>query len=136
MDDDMAKQTNAEIKNNVIYEAKLMAGEGCLSTQDDSTKVKVSAPLHIDISLILFLTRLLRVTALALKFIDKLKGLTRSIPLDSKEIVQAEKLWTRYVQQSYYADVIDSIDKNKRNSMQLKLGIYMDNEYILSVVGD
>lgn len=113
-----------------------MAEEGCLSTQDESTKVKVSAPLHIDISLILFLTRLLRVTALALKFIDKLKGLTRSIPLDSKEIVQAEKLWTRYVQQSYYGEFIYFIDKNKRNSMQLKLGIYMDNEYILSVVGD
>lgn len=41
MDDDMAKQTDAEIKNTVIYKAKLMAGEGCLSTQDESTKVKV-----------------------------------------------------------------------------------------------
>lgn len=50
MDNDMAKQTNAEIMNNVIYEAKLMTGKGCLSTHDESIKVKVSAPLNIHIS--------------------------------------------------------------------------------------
>ena len=91
MDNDIVEHTAAEGKTNrIMYEAELVAGEGRLNKQDVS--VKVSAPLNIDISRFSSLTKLLRVTALALRFINKLKRKSgSSSQLDSEEIAEAEK---------------------------------------------
>ena len=97
------------------------------------TNTKVSAPLNIDINRFSSLTKLLRVTVLALRFINKLKKASRSNgQIDSKAIIQAETLWTRFVQAIHYDDVIHAIQENKRNNIKDQLGIYLNSENILS----
>ena len=80
---------------------------------------------------------MLRVTALALRFINKLKRKPgSSSQLDSEEIAEAEKkMWTRYVQWLHCSDVMESIHKDKRNKMKVQLGIYLDGENILRCRG-
>ena len=119
---------------NMMYEAKLVAGEGLMDKQDKTKKV--SAPLDIDINRFSSLTKLLRVTVLALRFINKLKKTSRSNgQIDSKDINQAETLWTRYVQAVHYDDVIRAIQENKRNNIKDQLGIYLDSENLLRCRG-
>ena len=102
---------------NAIYEAKLVAGESLMDKQ--GTTKRVSAPLDIDIRRFSSLTKLLRITVLALRFIDKLKKASRSTgQIDSEDIIQAETLWTRYVQALHYDDVIRAIQENRRNNIK------------------
>ena len=62
-----------------MYEAKLVAGEGCMKQSD--------APMNIDIQRFSSLTKLLRVTALALQFISKLKKTAPSIDQIDSELI-------------------------------------------------
>ena len=127
--DIMAHKESEMTTKKTMYEAKLVAGEGCRNQQDVSTKV--SAPLNIEIHRFSSLAKLLRVTALALKFVNKFKKTARSNDrLDSEEIIQAETLWTRYIQRLHYSDIIDAIHKNKHNNIKEQLGIYLDSENI------
>ena len=98
-DNDSLIQNESEmLPKSPMYDARLVAGEGGKQQQDVATKR--NTPLTIDIHRFPSLTRLLRVTALAQKFICKLKRTSRSKSyLDSEEINQAETLWTRYVQE-------------------------------------
>ena len=90
------------------------------------------------------LTKLFRVTALALKFINKLKRTARSNDqLDSEETSQVETLWTRYIQKLHYSDVIDAIHKKKKkekrkknfNNNKEQLGIHLNTKNILRYCG-
>ena len=117
-----------------MYEARLVVGEG--SKQHQDVAKKRNTPLTIDIHRFSSLTKLLRVTALAQKFIYKLKRTNRSKRyLDNEEINQAETLWTRYVQELHFGDVIDAIQKNKCNNLKQQLGIYLDRKNILRCRG-
>ena len=108
-----------------MYEAKLAAGEGPIG---DRT-VKSTAPFGIDIGRFSSLIRLLRVTALSERFIDKLRNKTNnSGALDESEIAKAEQLWTTYLKQHQYSDIIESIEKDKPNNLKTQLGIGMDTK--------
>ncbi|MEW8544134.1 MAG: hypothetical protein AB2693_11425, partial [Candidatus Thiodiazotropha sp.] len=129
-----SEEENKTKPSRPMYEAKLVAGEGCRNKKDVSTKV--SAPLNIDIHRFSSLIKLLRVTALALRFIKKLQKISQpNKQLDSEEIYQAEKLWIRYVQRLHYDDIIHSILSNKPNNVRFQLGVYLDNENILRCHG-
>ena len=135
IDSDTSEQENPEGKTiKIMYEAELVAGEGRLNRQD--VAAKVSAPLAIDITRFSCLTKLLRVTVLVLRFINKLKRTFKAnSQVDSTEIAEAEKMWTRYVQQLHYGDIIESIHNSKHNNMKSQLGIYLDHENILRCRG-
>lgn len=126
-------QTETEYrKSQIMFEAKLVAGEGPIGDRI----VESTAPFGIDISRFSSLTRLLRVTALAERFVNKLRKKTnRSGPLDESEIVNAEKLWTTYLQRHQYGDVIESIQKAKPNNLKIQLGIRMDTDGLLRCYG-
>ena len=125
-DNDNLMQNESEmLPKTPMYEAKLVAWEGCMQQhmkQDVSTKA--NTPLSIDFHRFSSLTKLLRVAALAQKLISKLKRTNRSNSyIDNEESIQAVTLWTRYVQELHYGDVIDAI-QNKHNNMKQQLGIY------------
>ena len=132
MGDNITELTTPEGKTcNIMYEAELMTEEGRQNKRVVSAKV--NAPLNIDITRFSSLTKLLRVTVLALRFINKLKRVVQrsNNQLDSEEMAEAEKMWTRYVQRLHYSDVLESIQNHKRNNMKVQLGIYLDSENIL-----
>ena len=102
--EEVQTQTESEYrKTQVMFEAKLVAGEG--PTGDRIVESK--SPFGIDIRRFSSLTKLLRVTALSERFVDKLrKKISRSGPLDESEIANAERLWTTYLHRDQYGEVI------------------------------
>ena len=113
-------------KTNVMYEAKLVAEEGN----------SLCSPFGLDVNRFSSLTRLLRVTALADKFVAKLRKQTNAnYPLDAADIEKAEKLWTEYIQKHYYDNFIDAVLKNKTNNLTSQLGIYVDTNGLLRCSG-
>ena len=108
-------------KTRVMFEAKLVAGEG----SKDERNVEIKTPYGIDIRRFSSLTKLLRVTALSERFVNKLrKKSNRSGPLDESEIANAERSWTMYVQRDHFGEIIESIQK-------AQLEIRMDTKGLL-----
>ena len=107
-----------------MYEAMLVAEEGN----------SLCSPFGPDENRFLSLTRLLRVTELADKFVAKL-GRQAKAPLDAADIEKTEKLWIEYIQKQYYDNVIDAILKNKTNNLTYQVGIYVDTNGLLRCSG-
>ena len=120
-------QTKSEFrKSKVMFEAKLVAGEG-------SPELK-EKPFIIDVEWFSSFTKLCRATAWVIRFIEKLRKRTNlSGPLKSTEIRKAETMWTAYVhvQHTEYSNVIDSISKEKSNNLRTQLGLYIDNNGLI-----
>ena len=75
-------------------------------------------------------------TALSERFINKLRNKTNKLgALDESEIAKAEQLWTTYLQQHQYSDIIESIEKDKPNNLKTQLGIGMDKNGLLRCHG-
>ena len=78
------------------------------------------------------MTKLLRVTAIVCRFINRLKREgTAEGPIQVGEIEQAEKLWIKHVQGLHYSGVYRSIQEGKANNLMTQLGVYIDEEGIL-----
>ena len=68
------------------------------------------APLGIDYRRFSSVTKLLRVTALALRFINSLRNsCSPKGPLTSTEISASEILWVRYIQRYNFQEVFNAI---------------------------
>ena len=81
-------------------------------------------------------TRLLRVTALALRFVQKLrKKHADHGPVKAEEIQQAEVLWLKSVQSSEFKHVLDAIKGGTETSIQKQLGLYLDEKGLLRCKG-
>ena len=91
-----------------------MAGEDHSETMN-----KISnAPFGLDPQRFSSVTRLWRVTALALRFVSKMrKKSTQNGPLKADEIEAAEILWTKFIQRQQYRDIVDSTGKS--NNLQV-----------------
>ena len=125
-----AKPESLLNKEGVLFETKLVAGEDHSETMN-----KISnAPFGLDPQRFSSVTRLWRVTALALRFVSKMrKKSTQNGPLKADEIEAAEILWTKYIQRQQYRDIVDSTGKS--NNLQVQLGIYMDSNGLLRCRG-
>ena len=106
----LVSQTKSEFQQTrVMYEAKLVAGEGTEETPE--------APFCIEISRFSSVTKLLRVTALAARIIGKLKKQKSSnSPIEASEINGTEQKWIRYRQTEHFSEMIMSIKKNKTSN--------------------
>ena len=112
-------------KKSVIYETKLVADEG-----------NSCSPFGLDVSKFSSLTKLLRVTALAGKFVAKLRKKVKAIdPLDALDIEKAEKHWIEYVQKQCFNEIIGAILKNKTHNLKSQLGVYLDTTGLLRYSG-
>lgn len=112
-------------KKSVMYETKLVAEEGNLCS-----------PFGLDVSRFLSLTKPLRVTALAGKFVAKLRKEGKANdPLDALDIKKAEKRWIEYVQKHCYDELIAAILKNKTHNLKSQLGVYLDTTGLLRCSG-
>ncbi|XP_052762257.1 uncharacterized protein LOC128204895 [Mya arenaria] len=92
-------------------------------------------PLKIDLLRFSSITRLLRVTALALRFIDRLKGKQVNGHLATSEIHNAEYLWIAHIQHNYYKDVFEAIAANTHNNFRSQLGVFIDEKGLLRCKG-
>ena len=93
----LLSETETEVKKSkVMYEAKLVAADG--SMRQHGEKSILGAPYGIDITRFSSFAKLLRVTALVKRFIDKMKKLrTRNNgSLEAAEILVVEQRWIAY----------------------------------------
>ena len=94
------------------------------------------APFSIDSSEFSSITKIFRVTALAMRFIKLLKNVQcENGFLQSVELNDAELLWLTYVQKKYFQDEIIAISKGNSTNLQRQLGLYMDSEGLLRCRG-
>ena len=102
--EEVRSQTESEFrKTNILFEAKLMAGE---DHSEIMTNQFINAPFNLNLQNFSSVTRLWQVTALALRFVNKLRKKTNQHgPLNANEMELAEILWKKHVQRQQYSDV-------------------------------
>ena len=125
-------QINDESKQNFESEVKTKESNLLIDAQNAQT---ISTPLGIDIERFSTLTKLFRVTATALRFIQKLKSNNVKGCLTNDEIERAEEMWILHTQQKCFKDVYHDMSENKSNNLQRQLGIYVDNKGLLRCKG-
>ena len=136
MDDTTNVQYESEIKKS-----KSMKEKGLLNASEPVVTSLTPcagncAPLGIDHRRFSSITKLLRVTALALRFINRLrKSCSPKGPLTSSEISASEILWVKYIQRKNFQEVFDAILKEKSNNLKKQLGLYLDADGILRCQG-
>ena len=98
--------------------------------------VKPIAPFELNEKNYSCLTRLLRVTAWALRFILKVKKKsTGKEELKAEEIEQEKLMWERHVQNSSFSSEINAVKKNTKNNLKDQLGLQLDQNRILRCHG-
>ena len=126
----LVSETESELKKSrVMYEAKVVAADG--SSRENGERSMPQTPSGINISRFSSFTKLLRVTALVLKFIAKLKKVKNgNDPLEVSEILVAEQKWIEYTQSEHFNDIIISIKKINQTTERISLVfILMGMEY-------
>ena len=88
--------------------------------------------LEIEIEKYSSLTKLLRVTALALHFIKRLKDCQRRQgTLTNTEMNADEQMWIDYIQKKNFFDVYVAISSGMPNNLQKPLGLCIDENGII-----
>ena len=136
--DETNEKTELEYESEV-KKTKGVKETGFLNTNESLPGTYSSGydmPLGINIERFSSFTKLVRVTAIALRFISRLRDLkSRNGTITSCELIEAEKMWLSYNQKRHYSDVYQAISSGKTNNLQKQLGLYIDNDGLLHCKG-
>ena len=114
-------------KNKVMYEVSLIS-------ENEATVTDI--PLGIKEERFSSISRLLRVTALALRFINRLKhNVKQTGAITALELQKARSLWGQRIQRRTFHKVIEDLKANKRNNLITQLGLQIDSEGLLRCYG-
>ena len=134
MNTENTKCAESEYKRNKLSpQTELLAGEVHIGKVEDPVCSK--APFEIRCENYSSLTRLLRVTAWAYRFVKKLKKDDITGPLTAAELENANHKWIRHVQEKHFTNEISAIKDNKANNLRSQLGLTLDNMAIIRCVG-
>lgn len=87
------------------------------------------APFELNVEDFSSLTRLLRVTATAVRFINKLKGVKFESVFLTKEVESAETMWLKYIEKKHFAMVFEALtEEKKEKNLQRQLGVVFDDK--------
>ncbi|MBV2113425.1 MAG: aspartyl protease family protein [Candidatus Thiodiazotropha sp. (ex Ctena orbiculata)] len=134
---DTVRQVQSEYKKlSPQINTELVAGEGALKASKGNT-AEGSSPFGIDIKRFSSVTRLLRVTALVSRFINKLKKKNDHYKgqINPSELERAERQWIAYTQKSHYTTLLKAVIENKPNNLKSQLGVYVDEKGLLRCRG-
>ncbi|XP_065886729.1 uncharacterized protein [Dysidea avara] len=111
-------EMKSEVKNEIIFEAKLMVGQ------------------DIDAERFSSLQKLLRTTAWILRYANRLlKKQINSGPLTAPEIKKAKELWDLHIQGKCFSDTIRMVKKGENCNLKQQLGLIIDEQGILRCKG-
>ena len=84
--------------------------------------------------------KLLRVTALVLLFVPKMKrrvSATRQIHLNAEDLIEAENLWIRNIQTTTFQEELQGLNTRQKNNNQLikQLNLYLDDNKLIRCQG-
>ncbi|XP_060570805.1 uncharacterized protein LOC132729079 [Ruditapes philippinarum] len=108
-----------------------------VSEKENNDLSVLSSPFEIDIAKFSSLTKLLRVTAFAVRFVRKLRKLPccESKSLKYVELKEAEEIWLKHVQRKHFACVYDAIKNEKKNNLRIQFGLFIDEKGLLRCKG-
>ncbi|XP_045201835.2 uncharacterized protein LOC123555228 [Mercenaria mercenaria] len=107
-----------------------------LQVSDEDKNDTNLVPFGINIEKYSSLTKLLRVSALTLRFVKKIRQQScENGYLKSSELKDVEQKWLLHVQKKYFASELDAISNAKRNNLQVQLGLYIDENGLLRCQG-
>ncbi|CAF1104794.1 unnamed protein product [Didymodactylos carnosus] len=93
-------------------------------------------PFEIDQTRYSSLTKLIRITAWCMRFINRLKqNKVTSKYLASEELEQSKDVWIKFVQKKYFSSVLLAIERNQRHPLTEQLGLWLDKNGILRCGG-
>jgi hypothetical protein len=119
--------SNAEQRSN---------SESCVLTEVSVVPVEDDPPFGMDIERYSSLGKLLKVTALVLLFIRKLRKIQcKSRRIKSGDIQEAESMWIRYIQRKHYHKDYIAILAKKSTQLQKQLGLYIDDNGMIRCRG-
>lgn len=96
----------------------------------------VQSPFDIDIESYSSEHKLIKITALAMKFIRILKKeRPRGAILTTEEMQEAEEMWIQNDQKSFFKEVINDMTNGKTNNLQKQLGLHIDQRGIIRCGG-
>ena len=97
---------------------------------------QLHSPFELDDRKYSSVTKLIRVTAYALRFINKVRKCANQCAyLTSEELKDAERMWIRFIQRKHHADVFHAISGKTQNNLQKQLGLYVDELGLLRCKG-
>ncbi|XP_070567292.1 uncharacterized protein [Ptychodera flava] len=119
---------------------EINAAEACKSTREQPVATHVGISEIIDSTDYSSLTRLLRVSAYVLRFVNNLKGEEKDRkldPLTAQEINAAESLWIRDTQKRAYSTEIKALNDKQKSAGPLahQLRLFIDKEGFVRVGG-
>ena len=84
--------------------------------------------------------KLIRVTALVLLFVRKMKrrvSATRQIHLNAENLIEAENLWIRNIQMTTFQEELQGLNTRQKNNNQLikQLNLYLDDNKLIRCQG-
>ena len=125
--------SRAELKKSDAIQSSKVSNVSENVVTDNSRN---SSPFEIKSENYSSFTKLIRVTALVIRFINKLRK-TKSVQgqLSSSELKKAENMWVVYIQRKNFCDTHEAIVNGKANNLQKQLGVYIDDEGILRCKG-
>ena len=134
--EDLLFKAEAEHKKaRVMYEAKLVVGEGL--TRNNRETESMNTPAGISITRFSSLSKLLRVTALVARFIAKLRKQNNSSgPLEAEEILSAEERWIACAQSITTVILLSQSGKTKPINVRTDLVFILTNKVYSDRVED
>ena len=124
----------SDVKKEIIFEAKLIVGEGTRDTSSSSATTADFSDINID--RFSSLQKLLRTTAWILRYANKfLKKQINNGPLTATEIKKAKELWDLFIQQKSFSDTIRMIKGGENCNLKQQLNLMIDDQGILRCKG-
>ena len=131
-DRDGHEQTNSEYESEV-KKSKPVKYTEILNTSEIERELPtynsgMCAPFGIECEKYSSITKMIRVTALTLRFVKWLKDPKyKGGIITCSELNKAEQMWIKYIQRKNSSDVFESISSERPNNLQKQLGLYVDN---------
>ena len=135
LDDKTQREYELELCKKKCKETSLVQPSSAIS-ELEVQQVTYETPFGIDSRKFSSVTRLLRITVLALRFIRILQRRTyRKGHITNDEIQESEQLWIRHIQRNHFKNVFEAMSTNKKSNLQRQLNLYLDQFGLLRCKG-
>ena len=129
---DENEQTNSEYESEVKKSKPFKCTDVFNTSEIDQElptyRSSMCAPFGIECEEYSSITKMIRVTAFALRFVKRLKDPKyKGGTVTSSELNEAEQMWVKYIQRKNFSEVFESVSSKKPNNLQKQLGLYVEN---------
>ena len=127
---------DSEVKMQILVKETTLLNTSEIKTGLETYSSGKCAPFGIECDRYSSLTKIIRVTALVIRFIRILQNPNyEKATLTSSELNDAETMWVIYIQKKNFSDVFEAISSKRPNNLQKQLGLYVGDDGMLRCKG-